>query len=79
MDSVEDHARQEANHEKKNLDSFSDWVESVMSLMQIRIKQISGSMMTKHLSHLHVFVPADKASNNVVCVCKSDYIDCLIS
>jgi hypothetical protein len=64
MDSVEDHARQEANHEKKNL-------ESVMSLMQIRIKQLSESMMIKHLSHLHVFVPADKASNNVVCVCKS--------
>jgi hypothetical protein len=47
IDFIEDHARQEANHEKKNL-------ESVVPLMQIRIKQISGSMMIKHLSHLDI-------------------------
>ena len=35
----------------------------------------------KHLSLLHdkyVIVSADKAPNNIVCVCKSHYIDCLI-
>ena len=37
--------------------------------------------VAKHLSLLHdkyVIVSADKASNNIVCVCKSHYIDCLI-
>ena len=55
---------------------FSDWVNSVISLIHIRIKQLSGSMMAKHLSHPHVAVPAHKAYNNVVCVCKSHYIGC---
>ena len=37
--------------------------------------------VTKTLSTLHnkyVVVPADKASNNIVCVCKNYYIECLI-
>ena len=34
--------------------------------------------VAKHLSHLHakyVAVPADKAPNNIVFVCKSHYVD----
>jgi hypothetical protein len=37
--------------------------------------------VAKHLSLLHdkyVIVSADKATNDIVCVCKSHYIDCLI-
>jgi hypothetical protein len=37
--------------------------------------------VAKHLSPLHdryVIVSADKAPNNIGCVCKSHYIDCLI-
>ena len=37
--------------------------------------------VAKHLSLLHdkyVIVPADKVPNNIVFVCKSHYIDCLI-
>ena len=37
--------------------------------------------VAKHLSLLHakyVVVSSDKAPNNIVCVCKSHYIDCLI-
>ena len=75
MDSVKDYARQWAKHEKEDFDTSSDWMKSVMSLMQIRIKQLSGSMIAKHLFHLHAVLPADKAPNNVVCVCKSYYID----
>jgi hypothetical protein len=59
----------------------------------IYIFKLSGSMSTrstsifkdpngaKHLSLLrdkYVIVSADKAPNNIVCVCKSHYIDCLI-
>jgi hypothetical protein len=94
MDSVEDYARQWAKREKEDLDTLSEWVKSVRSLIQIRIKKnLSGSMSTrstsifkdpnvvKHLSLLHdkyVIVSTDKAPNNIVFVCKSHYIDCLI-
>ena len=64
------------------------------SLIQIRIKKLNGSInahatsifkdpnVAKHLSDLHdkyVVVPADKAPNNIVFVCKSHYINCLIN
>jgi hypothetical protein len=93
MDSVEDYARQWAKREKEDLDTLSEWVKNVRSLIQIRIKTLSGSMsarststfknpnVARHLSLLHdkyVFVSADKAPNNIVFVCKSHYIDCLI-
>jgi hypothetical protein len=93
MDSVEDYARQWGKREKEDLDTLSEWVKSVRSLIQIRIKKLNGSMsirstsifkdpnVAKYLSLLHdkyVIVSADKAPNNIVFVCKSHYIDCLI-
>jgi hypothetical protein len=93
MDSVEDYARQWTKREKEDLDILSEWVKSVRSLTQIRIKKLSGSMssrctsifkdpnVAKHLFFLHnkyVIVSADKAHSNIVCVCKSHYVDCLI-
>jgi hypothetical protein len=83
MDSVEDYARQWAKREKEDLDTLSEWVKSLRSLIQIMIKKFSGSMSTrstsifkdpnvaKHLSLLHdkyIIVSADKAPNNV-CFC----------
>ena len=71
MDSVDDYARQWANREKEDLHTHSKWV---MSLMQIRIIKLGGSMSThctailkepniaKHLSLHHdkcVIVLAD--------------------
>jgi len=85
MDSVEDYARQWAKREKEDLDTLSEWVKSVRSLIQIRITKLSGSMSTrstsifkdpnaaKHLSLLHdkyVIVSANKAPSNIVFVCK---------
>jgi len=43
MDSVEDYARQWAKREKEDLDNFSEWMKSVRSLIQIGIKNLSGS------------------------------------
>jgi len=92
MDSVEDYARQLAKCENEDIYTLSDWVKSVRSLIQIRIKILSGSMNTrstsffkdpnvaKHLSLLHdkyVIISADKP-NTIFVVCKSHYIDCLI-
>ena len=68
-------------------------VKNVRSLIQIRIKKLGGSVsahatlilkdpnVAKHLSRFHdkyVVIPADKAPNNIVFVCKSHYIDYLI-
>ena len=39
MDSVVDYARQWAKREKEDLDTLSEWVKSVKSLKQIRIKK----------------------------------------
>ena len=81
MDYVEDYARQWAKREKENLDTLSEWVKSVRSLIQIKIKKLNWSMSTrttsifkdpnvaKHLSHFHdkyVVVPADKIPNHIV-------------
>ena len=84
MDSVEDYARQWAKREKENLVILSEWVKSVRSLIQIRIKKkLNGSMsirstsifmdpnVAKHLSLLHdkyVIVSADKAPS-ILCLC----------
>jgi len=73
--------------------SFSNArVDAVRLLIQIggNIKRINGSMsnratsnnalnVAKRLPYLHdkYVVPADKAPNNIVLVCKSHYIDCL--
>ena len=35
MDSVENYARQWAKREKQDLDTLSEWVKSVVSLIQI--------------------------------------------
>ena len=50
MDSVEGYIRQWAKHEKEDLDTLSEWVKSVRSLIQIRIKKLSGSMSTRSTS-----------------------------
>jgi hypothetical protein len=66
-------------------------VKSVSSLIQIIIKKLMSTrdrttsifkdpIVAKRLSLLHdkhVIVSADKAPNNIVCVCRSHYIDCL--
>jgi hypothetical protein len=39
MDSVQDYARQWAKREKEDLDILSEWVKSVRSLIQIKIKK----------------------------------------
>jgi hypothetical protein len=75
------------------LESLSDWVRTIRSLVQGRIPKLKNCVNSrpksvfkdqealKCLSSLHdkyVIVPADKASTNIVCVCKSYYFECLI-
>jgi hypothetical protein len=39
MESVEDYARQWEKREKEDLDTLSEWVKCVRSLIQIRMKK----------------------------------------
>ena len=92
MDSVEDYARSWAKQEEVELDTLSEWVKSIKHQLKRRIYMVSRSVNTKpisifddevvsrHLADLHdrfVIVPADKASNNVVFICKTYYYSCL--
>ena len=96
MDAVEDYARRWIKREvdqNPELESLSDWVRTIRSLVQGRIHKLKNCVNSrprsifkdqeavKCLSSLHdkyVIVPADKASNNIVFVCKSCYFECLI-
>ena len=74
-------------------DTLSEWVKSVMSLVNRRVSVLSRTMSRRHesvfddqdvaaeLAEIHekcVVVLADKASNNIVFVCKTHYINCLM-
>ena len=69
------------------VDTLSEWVKSVMSLVNRRVSVLSRTMYRRHESvfddpdvaaELAVVVPADKASNNILFVCKTHYINCLM-
>ena len=96
MDAVEDYARRLIKREvdqDPELESLSDWVRTIRSIVQGRIHKLKNCVNSrpksvfkdqeavKCLSSLHdkyVIAPADKASNNIVFVCKSYYFECLI-
>ena len=75
------------------LESLSHWVSTIRFLVQGRIHKLKNCVNSrpksvfkdqeavKCLFSLHdkyVIVPADKASNNIVFVCKSYFFECLI-
>ena len=93
MSSVEDYARSWAKYEDSDINTLSEWVKSIRKLVKQRIGRLRRVMSTKYnsifkdpnvsaeLADLHdqfVLTPADKASNNIVFVCKKYYFECLI-
>ena len=69
MDALWKYARQWTKREKENLHTLSEWVKSVRSLIQIRIKKnLNSSMNTRTTSIFkdpNVVVSTDKAHNNI--------------
>ena len=76
-----------------NINTLSEWIKAIRSLVLRRIHKLKNCVhetprsifkdreVISCLSSLHdkyVVVPADKASNNIVFVCKKHYYDCLI-
>ena len=96
MDAVEDYARLWIKREKDQepeVESLSDWVRTIRSLVQGRIANLRKRSHKRpksvfkdrealdcltSLQDKYVIVPADKASNNIVFVCKAHYLNCLI-
>ena len=96
MDAVDDYARRWIKREvdqDPELKSLSDWVRTIRSLVQSRIRNLKKCVNSRpkyvfkdqeavkclfSLHYKYVIVPADKASNNIVFVCKSYYYECLI-
>ena len=87
FDSFEEYARRWAKKEDVEVD------KKVLSLVNRRVSILSRTMSRRHesvfddpdvaaeLAEIHVkfvVVPADKASNNIVFVCKTYYINCLM-
>ena len=93
MDAIEHYARTWAKKEEVEVDALSEWLKSIRTLVKRRLYILSKTMSTKTrsvftdheviktLNSLHdkyVVVPADKAANNVIFVCKSYYYQCLV-
>ena len=94
MDSVEEYTRQWAKREEVEAETLSEWVKAIMSLVNRRISILICKTMSNRcksvfdisevpaelfeLQEKYVVVPADKASNNIVFVCKTHYINCLV-
>ena len=93
MDSIEEYANQWAKREKVEPDTISEWVKAVRGIVCCRIhklqscyqsrpKSIFSDLKTRKcltsLHHKYVIVPADKAANNIVFVCRRYCYECLI-
>ena len=76
MDAVEDYARKWAKREKEDIETLSDWIRTIKSLILSRLRRLKTSMNSKaksifddpfvsktlpYLHDIYVIVPADKA------------------
>ena len=89
---MEDFARKWAKREEANVNSLSEWVKAINNKISHRISKLKYFMKSKvncvfqdkdvvqcliSLQNKYVIVPADKAPNNMVFICKNYYVDCL--
>ena len=80
------YARSWAKAESADINSLSERMKGIRSLVNRRIWHLRNIMPTKYVSIFKdhdghdkfVFVQADKASNNIVFVCKKYYLQCTI-
>ena len=85
LDSVENYARIWAKKENTEITSLKEWIEIIKILVERNIKRqkrnniknipkvLEDPVVKSYLEELHnslVLVPADKAANNVIVICK---------
>ena len=94
MDAAEKYARQWAAVEEVDVECLSDWLSKVRDKLKSRISHLrshtkgvntysvlddpSVKACLDALHNEYVVVPADKASNNIIFVCRNYYIQCII-
>ena len=91
--SIDLYAEQWSKREQVGLKYLSEWKDQIKELVVERISSLKGKIQSPEqkilndpdakdtLRRLHddfVLVPADKAANNVIVVCKKYYIEKLI-
>ena len=87
-----DYTRKWTGREKEEVDTLSEWVRAVRSLIQIRIRKLKRSMSTnttsvfrdpdvaETMSIIHekyLVIPADQPPSNIILINKKPYIVCL--
>ena len=93
LESIDLYAKNWAKREQVELKYLSEWKDQLKELVADRISDLKGHFKspkckvldqpdvkdTLHKLHAnYVLVPADKAANNVIIVCKKYYIDTLV-
>ena len=85
LESIDLYAKNWSEREQVELKYLSEWKDQLKELVQDRISNLKGHFKspkckdTLHKLHAnYVLVPADKAVNNVIIVCKKYYIDTLV-
>ena len=93
LESIDLYAKNWSKREQVELKYFSEWKDQLKELVADRISNLKGHFKspkckvldqldvkdTLHKLHTnYVLVPADKAANNVIIVCKKYYIDTLV-
>ena len=94
MDAVEDHARKWVKREEVNINCLSEWIKTIRDLIYKRFNILRTKFKPKtsnifndenvmncltSLQSKFVIVPADKAPNNIIFVCKKYYVQCLLN
>ena len=93
MDSVEKYALKWSKKDKFNVSVLDDWISEIKDIVSSKIKtlrkrikqpphpvlksqEVESCLQSMHSNY--VFAPADKASNNVIIICKQFYYKVLI-
>ena len=93
LESIDLYAKNWSNREQVDLKYLSEWKDHLKELVTDRISNLKGHFKSPKCKALdqpdvkdtlcklqtnYVLVPADKAANNVIIVCKKYYIDTLV-
>ena len=77
LESIDLYAKNWSKREQVELKYLSEWKDQLKELVADRISNFVKDTLHK-LHANYVLVPADKAANNVIIVCKKYYIDTLV-
>ena len=76
LTAIDDYAKNWSKREGSHVSALEEWSETVKFIISNRIKNIKTYL--RELQSKYVLVPADKAGNNIIFVCKYYYIGTLM-